>query len=62
VDKRLLTSPKRSIDAGFNKLHNEKAKTQILKNQRLASIMLFDGGLVEADSYKIVSTGITLPA
>ena len=25
VDKLLLTSLERSIDAGFNKLHNEKA-------------------------------------
>jgi len=31
VDKRLLTSQNRSIDAGFNKLHNEQAKTYLLK-------------------------------
>jgi len=31
VDKRLLTSQNRSIDAGFNKLPNEKAKSKSLK-------------------------------
>jgi len=31
VDKRLLTSQNRSIGAGFNKLHNEKAKLKPLK-------------------------------
>jgi hypothetical protein len=31
VDKRLLTSRKRSPDAGFNKLPNEQAKMKPLK-------------------------------
>jgi hypothetical protein len=31
VDKRLLTSQNRSIGAGFNKLHNEQAKTKLWK-------------------------------
>jgi hypothetical protein len=36
VDKRLLTSRKRSIDAGFNKLPNEQAKTKPLRINDLA--------------------------
>jgi hypothetical protein len=31
VDKGLLTRRKRSNDAGFNKLHNEKAKMKVFK-------------------------------
>jgi hypothetical protein len=36
VDKRLLTSRKRSIDAGFNKLPVEQAKMKSLKIKGLS--------------------------
>jgi hypothetical protein len=38
VDKRLLTSRKRSIDAGFNKLPVEQAKTKSLKIKDLSML------------------------
>jgi hypothetical protein len=40
VDKRHLTSQKRSIDAGFNKLLVEQAKIKPLKIKDL-SVLLF---------------------
>jgi hypothetical protein len=33
VDKRLLTSRKRRIDAGFNKMPVQQAEFELVKNQ-----------------------------
>jgi len=52
VDKRLLTSWKRSIDAGFNKLPVSKAKIMSLKINDLRMHMFSAEPKLGANSYK----------
>jgi hypothetical protein len=52
VDKRLLTSRKRSIDAGFNKLPVSKAKIMSFKINDLRMHMFSAEPKLEANSYK----------
>jgi hypothetical protein len=60
VDKRLLTSRKRSIDAGFNKMPVSKAKIMSLKINDLRVPMFSAGPKLEANSYKNDPWGISL--
>jgi hypothetical protein len=59
VDKRLLTSWKRSIDAGFNKLPVQEAKHESLQINDLHLHMFSAGRGDAANSYKNSQWGIS---
>jgi hypothetical protein len=59
VDKRLLTSRKRSIDAGFNKMPVQQAKNESFEINGLRLRVFSAGRGSGVNSYKIVCWGIT---